>query len=487
MTVDFSLSSPGRQFAAFALTLTVIRILALVFAHADLGPDEGQYWYWSRDLAFGYFSKPPVIAWSIAATTALFGDSEWAVRLSAPLYQAGAATFLFLLCRRLCDARAGLIAGVAWLTLPGVFLSSALISTDAPLTFFWCAALYFFFMLTDRDDRNDKRLIAALLGAAIGFGFMSKYAMSYFIPGAALAFAFSAARLRVAGAFNLALVGLVAFLIVLPNILWNADNDFQTIAHTAANANWKGPLGHPDQLADFLIAQIGVAGPIMLALIAVSGLRRRRSERGATLALLFAFSIPPFLIVCAQAFIARAHGNWAAVAYPSAIAAASIFVANFPRAMPWMKASLALHLVVGAGFLVALVNADFARAVGAGPAFKRLTGWSELGAVIARESAAFDVILTDDREITGELVYYARAGKPVVTFDSNHHIDNHFEAFDHYDRVAAPRALYVTSAADGYVAREFYRTIRPIGPISVKIDAGRVRTLYLFEVGDPAP
>jgi hypothetical protein len=42
--------------------LLVIRLLALYFAETDLFFDEAQYWSWSRDLAFGYFSKPPLIA-----------------------------------------------------------------------------------------------------------------------------------------------------------------------------------------------------------------------------------------------------------------------------------------------------------------------------------------------------------------------------------------------------------------------------------------
>ena len=32
---------------------------------AELYPDEAQYWLWSRTLDFGYFSKPPMVAWTI--------------------------------------------------------------------------------------------------------------------------------------------------------------------------------------------------------------------------------------------------------------------------------------------------------------------------------------------------------------------------------------------------------------------------------------
>ena len=71
-----------------SLMIALTRILALRHSSLDLLPDEAQYWSWSRHLAFGYFTKPPAIAWLIRATTALAGDDEWAVRLSAPLIHA---------------------------------------------------------------------------------------------------------------------------------------------------------------------------------------------------------------------------------------------------------------------------------------------------------------------------------------------------------------------------------------------------------------
>ena len=65
--------------------LLVIRLLALYFAKTDLFFDEAQYWSWSRDLAFGYFSKPPLIAWLIRLATEICGDAEWCVRAPSPI------------------------------------------------------------------------------------------------------------------------------------------------------------------------------------------------------------------------------------------------------------------------------------------------------------------------------------------------------------------------------------------------------------------
>src|SRR5215510_533453 len=47
--------------------LLAVRLAAVHAATTDLVLDEAQYWTWSRALDFGYFSKPPMIAWVIAA------------------------------------------------------------------------------------------------------------------------------------------------------------------------------------------------------------------------------------------------------------------------------------------------------------------------------------------------------------------------------------------------------------------------------------
>ena len=55
----------AQRFWLIAAAITVARIVLLFVSEAELGPDEAQYWYWSQHPAFGYFSKPPLIAWAI--------------------------------------------------------------------------------------------------------------------------------------------------------------------------------------------------------------------------------------------------------------------------------------------------------------------------------------------------------------------------------------------------------------------------------------
>src|SRR5215212_5096768 len=84
----------GLWALAAVAAITAARLVWLAVSQTDLYPDEAQYWFWAQHPAFGYYSKPPLIAWLIALTTGMFGDGEFAVRLSAPLLHAVAAGFV---------------------------------------------------------------------------------------------------------------------------------------------------------------------------------------------------------------------------------------------------------------------------------------------------------------------------------------------------------------------------------------------------------
>jgi 4-amino-4-deoxy-L-arabinose transferase-like glycosyltransferase len=146
--------------------MTLARLAWLGLGRADLYPDEAQYWIWSLHPAFGYYSKPPVVAWLIALTTGLLGDNEAAIRLAAPVLHFGTALVLYHLARRLYDARTALWSAIAYACLPGVSVSAAIISTDAPLLFCWTVALYAF--IRAREKAGGRWWI--LVGVATGFG-----------------------------------------------------------------------------------------------------------------------------------------------------------------------------------------------------------------------------------------------------------------------------------------------------------------------------
>ena len=225
-----------RAIAAILASLLIVRLLALFADPNSLYADETQYWLWSQSLDWGYFSKPPMIAWFIAATTSLFGDADWAVRLSAPFLHTLTASMLGLTAARLFNVRTGAFTALGWAVMPAVWLSSTIISTDAVLMAGFSTALYALVHLREGPDWR----FALLLGAAAGYAFLSKYAAIYLLIGLGISVVVDApsrrALVSLQGGTALALFALI----ISGNVIWNAQHDFATVSHTAANANWGG-------------------------------------------------------------------------------------------------------------------------------------------------------------------------------------------------------------------------------------------------------
>src|SRR5205823_13226843 len=133
--------------------------------------------FWSLHPALGYYSKPPLVAWVIALTTRAFGDSEFAIRLAAPLLHAIAAAFVYGIAARLYNRRTAFWSALAYITLPGVSLSAFIISTDAVLLPCWAAALYAF--IRAREPGGGCWWV--VVGISAGLGLLAKYAMAYWL------------------------------------------------------------------------------------------------------------------------------------------------------------------------------------------------------------------------------------------------------------------------------------------------------------------
>ena len=468
-----------RSFWFWAGFIVIARIIGLMLSDSGLGPDEAQYWFWAQDLSFGYFSKPPMIAWAIAATTGIFGDGEWAVRLAAPLFHVGAAVFIYATADFLFGKRVAFFAGLGWLTLPGVGVSSFLITTDAPLLFFWSGALFFLIRILNESGNANRDF--ALLGLMIGFGLLSKYAMFYF-PAAMIVAAMASAAIR-AKIFRAALMltALVAAVVFAPNIAWNAAHDFQTAAHTAANANWSSSLFQPVSLLEFLGAQLAVFGPVLFAGLigAFATTVRRRPWRDKNIVLLV-FTVTPLLIVSLQAFISRAHANWAAAAYPAAIILVSAFLLE--RRALFARASLVLNSAIAALVLVGLANVALIDRIGAGAAVAELRGWEDMTEEIAARADGYDAILFDDRSMIAEMLYYQRQkGFEIAALDPNNGVHHHFEAFLAFKPAQHQRSLFVSILpTDAHVNYRF-RTIEKIGVVRAPT-GGETREFTLFEI-----
>lgn len=389
-----------------------MRVIVLFLTPLELHPDEAQYWLWSRDLDFGYFSKPPMIAWLIAATTAIGGDAEAWVRLSGPFLHAAAGMPLFFAGRQLYSPAAGLVACALYILMPGVQLSSLVISTDAPLLALLSAALLTYATLPAQPDHRTLGR-AALLGALIGAAALAKYAAVYALMGIALHLLIAPPARRAWTAASAA-AGIGAFALMLaPNLVWNAAHRFATLSHTVDNANLGGSLFHPEAMGEFVLSQFGVFGPVAFGLLIAGLVIHRIKGLTAQDRLLLCWIAPPLLIVTAQALLSRANANWAAAAYPAAAVLVAGWLVRW-KAKGWTIAALSSQGVIALIFLLCVTRPDIANQIGAGNALKRSRGWDATVERLvdrAREEQGgqrLTAVAVDDRFLFNAAAYYGR-------------------------------------------------------------------------------
>jgi 4-amino-4-deoxy-L-arabinose transferase-like glycosyltransferase len=406
---------------AWRLTLTVVgalmilRLGALFITPLELYPDEAQYWLWSRTLAFGYFSKPPMIAWLIWVTTHIGGDAEGWVRLSAPLLHGATALVVSRIATRLYGGWSGLVAAVIYSLMPGVVLSSGLMATDAPLLFFLSLTIWAYVDLAEATA--PRRYIVALgMGMALGLAFLSKYAAIYALGSIALHAVISKdARKRwCPAAISLFLA---AFLITLaPNVAWNAKHHFSTVKHTASNANWTTDhLFNLRELFEFVASQFGVFGPVPFAVLLGGaiwlGAKKKLSSPDL---LLLCFSAPPLIIVAGEAFVSRANANWAGAAFVAGSVLTAAWLLRW-NARRWLIGGIAFEALFAGFFMLCMVSPRIADATGLSNGFKRVRGWDQtVQAIIERsreEQALHDgltAVAMDDRFVYNAAAYYGR-------------------------------------------------------------------------------
>jgi len=370
-------SPDGGHSGAFALALAAASLALHLFmaGRVDLSPQEAYYWQYGRHLDLSYFDHPPLAAWTIRLATALFGQTERAVRLPAAFYAALFALFFYLAGRRLFGARTAFWALCTVGVAPLFALGQTVITPDAPLLAGWAAAFYF----TVRAlEGNAAWLLAA--GAAVGVATLGKYTGWLLAPQIFLALTLDRrGRPFLLSPWPYLALG-VALALFSPVLLWNARHDFVSFAFQIGwRASTSSPFS-PRRMSSFIALQAAAMTPLLALAAWAAAVRSVRRSPAYRLCALFAL---PLLLLCLglSPFV-WVKGNWAAAAYPTALLAAVALYREAPRPR-WAVATLgtALALSLYAHLVLALPALPF-------PAREDVTaGWRTLAARVEAERA----------------------------------------------------------------------------------------------------
>jgi len=308
---------PWNYFLFIILALKALLVyFFVIYSGIGLGPDEAQYWTWSQEPDWGYYSKPPGIAWQIWLGTHLFGQTEWGVRSVSVLLSAVQVYLVYRLA-----LSAGLFSRTAfWCALimaltPLGFAGSFFAITDMGFLLCWTGAC-----LTVVDALRRGEAPYPLHSAAwiIG-GALFKWPIYLF-----WVFAFCARRwyfpeqkIRV-----FAVGVLISFIGLLPSIWWNGSHDWATFRHVFSTLQGGGS-GHQagGNPFEFIASQAMLFSPILFILLSYAFWKWLRERETLSPPLFFCGFVTIFSLgfACVLAAFQKLQGNWVIFAYPTGI------------------------------------------------------------------------------------------------------------------------------------------------------------------------
>ncbi len=453
----------------------IYRLFVLLHSPYDLYLDEAYYFNWAQHVDWGYYSKPPMLSWLIWLTTSLFGDSEVAIKSGAMLVYPITTFVIYGIAKEMFDRRIALYSALIFFTLPSVWMSSMIISTDVVLLLFWSLAMLFFI----KALYHDKASSWIWAGIFSGFGLLSKYNFIFFLLSVFLILVLIPKYRKHLKNRYLYIAIMIAFVVFLPNLIWNYQHDFVSFVHTSDLSGVKEHTLHPNKFFEFFALQFVVFGPILFYHFWVMVFKKEivRDERYL---ILFLFAITTLGTIMILSFESRAYGNWAAVTYVSA----TILVVAYLIAQKkeWLlKLSVLIHTLLALTFfhyetIAAVAGVELTRKT---DPYKRVSGWHEVGAQIVKAHKSYPntVLLSDGRTEVAQFDYYAK--EKTYIWNPKHEMKNQYHITRDLNTQKGKDFLFVTdkgtAGMDGY-----FDVIKPAGRINIVMYPDYNRSYKLF-------
>jgi 4-amino-4-deoxy-L-arabinose transferase-like glycosyltransferase len=344
-----------RQLLAVAALVAAMTALRVIYASViDLRTDEAYYWTWSKENVLSFLDHPPMIAWFIRFGTAIFGDTNLGVRFAGIVAMLATQLLLADIVRRLThDVRAVMFAVLMPEAALYYGLLMAKVSPDVALIPFAVAMVWALVRLTESND--GRWWLAA--GLFAGLALLSKFTAVMLLP-AVLAFMLVPNwRRRWLTSPYPWLAALIAVVVFLPVLSWNAGHDWASFRFQFVRAIATHELSFRT-VGEFIGLQFGLVGiillPVVLSGVALTAWRGYR--RGDAIAILLSTCvIVPFGYFFWKSLSLRVGDTWPMFLWPIGFAAVALNIAILPRegwpawliksTVPWTVAGIASGIV----------------------------------------------------------------------------------------------------------------------------------------------
>ncbi len=296
--------------------------------------DELYFIACGRHLSFGYVDHTPMVPWISRLTQVLFGESLFALRI--PSLAAGALSVILagLLVREMGGKRwAQAFVCAIMVAAPAYLRVHSILHIPTFEVVYWTAC----FLVLARIVNGGNEKLWLLFGAIAGLGILNKPTVLFLGAGVAVALLFTPLRKHLLRPWVYA-GGAIAFLIFLPNLIWQYNHDWATYRFVKQlNEDTMKEI----PFVDFMLGQILYMGPLSV-FVWVPGLYFLLfSKTGAKYRALGIVCVTVFAIMV----IAKAKVYYLAPAYPALFAGGALAWSGLVMNRRWLqRAAFALPI-----------------------------------------------------------------------------------------------------------------------------------------------
>lgn len=246
LTLD-NLSKNRPVFLWFLLIWLIINLVQSYFT--GLAHDEAYYWMYSRDLDWGYFDHPPMIAVLIKLGYAIFSN-ELGVRLFSTVLGTLVLYIIFLILKDNLKSISLLISLFVTVLIVQTHIGGFLAIPDLPMVFF--AAL--FFLIYKKYAEKDIWYLAVILGLVSTGMLYSKY------HGVLVLFFTLISNLKLLRRPSFYIIPAIIIVAMIPHLMWQINNDFPTFSYHLVGRSSAYSI---DRTLNYLAGQLLIAGPFI--------------------------------------------------------------------------------------------------------------------------------------------------------------------------------------------------------------------------------
>jgi hypothetical protein len=308
--------------------------------------DEFNYMSSGDHLAWGYVDQPPLLPFLVRVTRTILGDSLRSIRFIPALAMSCVVVLTGMVAREFGGRSCALVLSAIAVIVAPIFLSDgSLVVTNSLEPLLWMGSVYFAILAVKRSERY-----WTLFGIVAGLGLEEKYSIAIFGFGIVIGLLLTKER-KVLVSKWFWLGGVLAFLIFLPNLIWNIQNHwpFLQLMHNIRADGRDVQLSPLEFFLQQLLLLNPLTGPIW-----ITGL----------VALLFSKHFARFrflgwcYLVCFITFVVLKGKNYyLAPLYPMLFASGGVIIESAlePARRRWLKPAIIVLLLAGGAWLAPLV------------------------------------------------------------------------------------------------------------------------------------